>query len=505
MESMPKNIIQTFLCCFLLFSSWGNSQSSEKKEGGAIAESSNSLSSGAVNIGPILQTAQEKLTANDFKEALASCSQAFELDPKSIEVRSLIAKIYMEKLEPKGRNELKAAYREKYNAFIKSEPVKAKAYSSLHQELVNLWSENPPLFSYGPGTQTIGCHYGFTDKPRLTETAEVIHAMGSDTIKFSLDKKHVSPDLKQATLLQIASSPVAKQVLDMDFRNFLLWCLPPGKKFDQPGAIEASYWDEQYKQMYELSCWLLTTYNGTGKTFCLGNWEGDWVLCGIGVTKVDPSPAQIAGTITYHQVRQAAVDAAKAATPHSNVWLYHYIEINLVPHAMAGNPRMANAVVPFTNCDGVSYSSYTLTNDKDIVKNPQRFIEGLDFIESNLPPKDIPGKRVWIGEYGYGQVGHKLTDEQVDDFTRRVMVASLKWGCPFILYWEIYDNEWKEKEQRYEGFWMIDNTGFKKPIYHTHVDYFTKARPWVEEFMSKNNRLPTMKEMAEVGVEWLKK
>jgi len=31
--------------------------------------------------------------------------------------------------------------------------------------------------------------------------------------------------------------------------------------------------------------------------------------------------------------------------------------------------------------------------------------------------------------------------QEQDNLSRRVMRAGLEWGCPFVLYWEMYNNE----------------------------------------------------------------
>ena len=53
--------------------------------------------------------------------------------------------------------------------------------------------------------------------------------------------------------------------------------------------------------------------------------------------------------------------------------------------------------------------------------------------------------------------------QEPDNLSRRVMRAGLEWGCPFVLYWEMYNNEVRDGRQR--GFWLIDNEGRKQPVY----------------------------------------
>jgi hypothetical protein len=74
--------------------------------------------------------------------------------------------------------------------------------------------------------------------------------------------------------------------------------------------------------------------SGTGKTFLLGHWEGDWYLTRD--AQDEPTPTKIRGMIDWLNIRQKAVDDAKRDTRHSDVHLFHYTEANLVQKGMKG-------------------------------------------------------------------------------------------------------------------------------------------------------------------------
>jgi len=115
------------------------------------------------------------------------------------------------------------------------------------------------------------------------------------------------------------------------------------------------------QEIHDLANHLLRVYNGTGKSFYLGNWEGDWLL-----THTDPNSAptteEVQSMIHWANTRQQAVDDARRDTPHANVHIYYYVEVNRVRDAMNGKVRVANKVLPRTNPDFVSYSSYDAQN-----------------------------------------------------------------------------------------------------------------------------------------------
>jgi hypothetical protein len=81
------------------------------------------------------------------------------------------------------------------------------------------------------------------------------------------------------------------------------------------------------------------------------------------------------------------------------------------------------------------------------------------------------------------------------------MRTGLAWGCPFVLYWEMYNNEVKDGRQR--GFWLIDDQGDKQPVYFTLQQYYSNARGWVTEFLRQQHRLPNPVEFDDAAARWV--
>jgi hypothetical protein len=84
--------------------------------------------------------------------------------------------------------------------------------------------------NYVLGTQTIGVKYKFTEKTSLVETAERIHEMGANILKFSLSKRSMGDlyslpkDDSIQSLVELASKePSVKAVLDMPFAYYHIW------------------------------------------------------------------------------------------------------------------------------------------------------------------------------------------------------------------------------------------------------------------------------------------
>lgn len=360
-------------------------------------------------------------------------------------------------------------------------------------------------FNYILGTQAIGGKYQFTSQDALVESAEVIHAMGASCMKFDL-----RPKPKQYTgihsLVELArDEPAHRKVLDMPFAHYQMWAETfAGTSWKQ--GFSKAHAEQEYQEMYALVVHLLKTYSGTGKTFYLGHWEGDNLLRG-GISKTADAhmtPERVQGMIDWLTTRQRAVDDAKRDTPHQDVHVWHYTELNHPTISLReGRPSLVNLVLPHVPVDFVSYSAYDVTN----VPKPEEIKAVLSYIESKLLPKPgIPGRRVFIGEYGYSVFHngrpHHPPQEQ-NRLSRITIQAALEWGCPFILYWELYNNE-LEPDGQQRGFWMIDDKGIKQPIYETHRLYYQWARRFVAESIARTGKTPADAEFRAAAAEYFK-
>lgn len=363
-------------------------------------------------------------------------------------------------------------------------------------------------YNYVVGTQTIGAAYRFTQESKLVETARAIAAMGSNTIKFSLqfslDTKATTTPAPKTLAALAERDPSYKTVFNMPFFHYLMWVTPLSAP-EGGGPFAPTRLQAERQEIYDLTRYLLRTYNNTGKSFYLGNWEGDWLLTHVNPDYV-PTPEEVQNMIVWVNTRQKAVDDARRDTPHSNVNVYYYVEVNRVQDAREGKIRVTNKVLPKTNPDFVSYSSYD-SQHGDIEKT---YAENLDYIQSQLPPKPAIEqergqgkdkiKRIFIGEYGIPAMGS--TPQAQDTLVRHVMRAGLRWGCPFVLYWEMYNNE-VTPDGHQRGFWLIDDKGVKQPAYLTHQQFYQEARKYVASFYARNKRVPNREEYGKAAPDWL--
>lgn len=373
-------------------------------------------------------------------------------------------------------------------------------------------------FNYIIGTQTVGAKYKFTEESNLVETAKAIKEMGSNLLKFSMSPRYwwenydIEKNESITSLRDLAQEPSMKEVLEMDFKYYQIWLYefshytqePPGEKRDEYqikfiGGLSDDYAQKSYHEIYELACYLLKTYSGSDKIFMLGNWEADWHLRWDYDKTKTPDPKSVEGMIKWFNVRQKAIDDAKRDTPHSGIEMYHYMEMNLSELAINNEVSVTNSVLPFINPDYVSFSSYSASNPPNTEAEMKQMLTAhLDYINSKIQPKEgIKGKRLFIGEYGWHE--QAFTRDQINERSKWVIKTGLEWGCPFILFWEMYNNELDENGKN-KGFWLIDDKGEKTPLYHTHQNFYKESKDFLLSYKKEHNRLPSQDEFSKAAV-----
>ena len=362
-------------------------------------------------------------------------------------------------------------------------------------------------YNYTAGTQTIGARYRFTEDPTLVETAKRILEMGSNMIKMALTPIEGDEELvswKEAMPKALASeNPILKNVLDMDFSYYFMWVTTPGVNWNDGMTEEES--ELEYKAIRELAEYLLKEYEGSNKHFFIGHWEGDWLLLGnYSRTQERIDPVRIEGMTSWFKIRQKAIEDARDAVESKDVEVFHYLELNRVnPTMRTGADRIVNTVLPYVDVDYVSYSSYESTSEEisgaDYEELKSYLGASLDFIESHLKPNpSIQGRRIFIGEYGYSL---PIVGNDPQEQARRAVNtirAAIEWGCLFVLYWEMYDNEGDDK-----GFWMIDSHNEKQPVYEVHSNYYKHMRSYVREYVRKNGHAPSSEDFRESALDYL--
>jgi len=364
-------------------------------------------------------------------------------------------------------------------------------------------------YNFVLGTNGIGGKYKFTFESILIEQSRHIRGMGSNIIKISLGqqspKSYGLKEVKAKTTLELFKAiPDYKRVFDMDFKYVFAWVhtLTDVKWKQRINNYEAQ---QLYDEMFEFASYLLKEYNNSGKTFMIGNWEGDWLLHPNYNRNMTPPKNHVDNMTKWFQIRQQAINDAKAQVAHENVELYHYIEVNLVLKGMAGNTCITRDILPNVDVDLISYSSYEATKNRTFEEKKSTLIEVMDYIENQLKPKEnLPfNRRVFIGEYGYHANQTPKSQQKQYDETKEIMEISLELNLPFALHWQMFNNEYHANGDS-KNMSLINEKGEKRKLYYLHQNYYEALNEYLKEFKEQHNTYPSQEDFNAKALEVLK-
>lgn len=306
------------------------------------------------------------------------------------------------------------------------------------------------------GVTHIDGKYYFGSQDYLDQGADQVLATGSKVIKLEMDSQTPSKYSWNSTwpaagsLTALAQTSYFQSLFSKPFNTYVITAYSIGI----PGGGDGTeYWlngmtaaqkAAEQQSFYNLTRYLMTTYSGTGKTFLLENWEGDWALRdGAGNTGSDngiPSATNVQGMIDWFNAREAGIRQARAELgATSNVKVYGTVEVNRVLDAMNpsfGEATVTNNVLPHTDVDFASYSSY------DTQESSTNFPRAVSYIAAHLPASALNGQNthsVYVGEFGEpeGQVPASQVNATINNVLNTVQAD----GMPYALYWQVYSNE----------------------------------------------------------------
>lgn len=426
-------------------------------------------------------------------------------------------------LEPAQQKAVKSELEDAYHRLIRPRPAHARRLRDIHTQLVGIASEGIRPFSYLVGVQqphaTAKIRPLHKGVPSQLAANQIMTDMKSDVIKLAPEKKHLKRmGIDPAgidSLTQCISRPVYRKVLDLPYRVCFFWA--HGQHFSRSkDGLTKDETDAVYREFYDFTVHLLKTYNDSGKTFMVGNWEGDWLLGAKEVGKGKSCGAtNIRGMIDWYNARARAIADAKEATKHTNVRIHAYIELNHVSIALENKvDRIVNAVLPYIMADYVSISSYDIQGlgkwqkPRTVARLRQILFPKLDYVESMLPPRDIPGKRVLIGEIGF-PLAHLKGDRAARE-TEQARLAlinaqvNLEWGVPFWLWWAVHHNEGTDKAG-FKGFGIVDQTNGHRTVLYSQMEaYFHWAQAFAASYQNRHQKLPADPDFRPAAIEQIR-
>lgn len=352
-------------------------------------------------------------------------------------------------------------------------------------------------YNFVLGTNSLGSGYQFSNDSKLIEQAMQTRALGSNILKISITDRKLKQygyekseaDDMMDVLYMI---PDYEKVMKMDFKYFFFWFhTATGIKWKK--GIDKQQEKKLYKEMYDFTEYLLTEYSGTGKTFFIGNWEGDWLLHPQMKKNSIPTQQAVINMIKWLNIRKNAINDAKEKVKHNNVNIYYYVEVNLVNKGLEGQTCLTRDVLPNVNPDFVSYSSYESSKKKDYETNKEWLERAVNYIEAQLQPVEgLPFKRrVLIGEYG----GHAFEDKP-ETFLRQfnnvkdIMQLSLEMDLPFALHWQLYNNEYRKDDGASKNMSLINEKGEKMPVFYLHQNYYKEMNTFLKKYKEENGTYP---------------
>jgi hypothetical protein len=347
------------------------------------------------------------------------------------------------------------------------------------------------------GTAHTAGRYNFTDGDYLNEGADAVLAVGMRVIKVYISQPRLWykfncdwPEEPFTSLVDVVKHPHFVELFDKPFTTFMLTAYTPGKDGHYwRGTFTPADVKRERESFYDLTKYLLTRYKGTGKTFVLQNWEGDWALRKHYDLdpKFDAKKEPIANMIGWLNARQDGVDRARKEITDTDVKVYHACEVNRVDIALAGRPSVTNDVLPHTRCDLYSYSAYDLIGKAavDYEAGKADFLKGLNYLADKAPDSEPFGdKNVYIGEFGWPAVtwpeGPEFSETATTQVLKMVVETGQEWGCPYLIYWQIFDNEARVQDRiptndEARGYYLIRPDGTKSEMWHYFHDLLNPA------------------------------
>ena len=295
--------------------------------------------------------------------------------------------------------------------------------------------------------------YHLTEKPFLVEGAGKLIDLGTRLGKFWF-----SPDATKRFysfnsdwpetpgLMDLARSEYFQQVWQMPFKTILLTTNSPSESGWRRPGLPDSYYATITQDYFDLSAFFYRTYRDRPMTIVLQNWEGDWMLRGIGNSWNPPPPEwkeRCEQMRKWIAARQAGVNQARERFgKDSKCIVANAVEVNKVADGWKGIPTVTRNVLPDVEVDLVSYSAYDGINSG----NPVLFWKCLDELRQHIKTGSLFGPgAIMVGEYG---IPENVAKERIRERCDEMLGVMLAKNVLFAAYWELYCNEFAGEREK---------------------------------------------------------
>lgn len=328
----------------------------------------------------------------------------------------------------------------------------AEILKAINEHRPSRLPELPRDFNDRHGTTHSDGKYHFTTKPFLVEGAERILGLGTRLGKFWFSIKAAKkfypfnsdwPECR--TLVDLAQTEYFTEVWRMPFKTLLLTTTAPSEEGWRKSAHPQEFYDAISRDYYDIAAFFYGKFRDRDVTVVLQNWEGDWLLRGIGKSW-NPPPDDwreyAARMQRWIAARQDGVNRArKEFAGQSRCTVAHAVEVNRVADAWLGIPTVTRDVLPGVEVDLVSYSAYDGINGGD----PVLFWKCLDEIRGHIKTGPLFGPgAVMVGEYG---IPENDAPDRVGERYDEMLGVMLAKGVLFSAHWELFCNELAGKKE----------------------------------------------------------
>lgn len=311
------------------------------------------------------------------------------------------------------------------------------------------------------GSNHVSPTYRFEDGDVLNEGAGVLEDLGLSVIACYLHEPDLHYDLSTdiepvTSLRQAAEHPYYDELFRRGFDTYVLTAHAHLGETTQTGAdtihgADADRLAAIRDEFADLGEYLLETYDGTGAEFVLSNWELDNLLAGTGEDRAWDG-SLVDDTVAWLNARQDGIVDARERVDSDAALLGACEIVDVFPAMDHGEAWAINTVVPELEVDLIGFSSHgqldseATEQHRDLGEVATRVHETLDYIEAHAPEptdylKAVMGdevRPVIMSEFGQPEVREDYL-EVMHAF--RVVPPALEWGCPYLLYWTLFDNE----------------------------------------------------------------
>ncbi len=333
------------------------------------------------------------------------------------------------------------------------------------------FSVRPSLTSGAPaaakaslGVTHVAGDYRTTTEPFLREGANLVRQVGSDSIFVYLTYNHAvdypATDFGAPAALQaLAQTAPYRELFEMPFSTYVITAFTFANQdwTAASGAFPAGRAAAETLEMRNLAAHLLQTYQGTGKTFILKNWEGDWWMNGSFFRDHAAAPGRVQAMADWFNARQQGIVQARADVGAvSGVQVLHALEFNFIDNPKRGHPSLLTKVVPQAQSDFIAYSAWHTIESPATADLRRVILDDIDFIRRS---PGVGTRPLLITEYGFAE------ETFADSGTRTANAAQafLDAGVPLSFVWEIIDNECDDGTCA--GFGLVRQDGTKAPAW----------------------------------------